>query len=231
MKVVVTDYVKGAQSAEGVVVIIDVFRAFSVACYCISSGVKSVTAVGSVEAALALSNVTENSLLIGEREGKKLPGFDVGNSPTDLSQLCVSGKNVIHTTHAGTQGLTNAINADVIVTGAFVNAQATVDYIKSLNPKVVTLVRMGWKAETNTDEDDLCAEYFKALLLNEPFDKQRIEPELRNSPCAQRFLDPKLPWNPESDLGYCLALDKFDFALEAQQGNRGNVRLTVVKAS
>jgi 2-phosphosulfolactate phosphatase len=45
---------------------------------------------------------------MGERKGKKLPGFDYGNSPTEIQAIDFSGKTVIQTTSAGTQGFADA---------------------------------------------------------------------------------------------------------------------------
>ena len=92
MKIVVSDFVEGAQTAEGVVVIIDVFRAFSVACYCLAQAPQQIIAVGAIEQALELKSARPETLLIGEREGKKLPGFDFGNSPTELASEALQGK-------------------------------------------------------------------------------------------------------------------------------------------
>lgn len=143
MNVEKTSFVAGSKNAKGIVVIIDVFRAFSVACYCFEQGVSKVIPVGDIEDAHKLALVMTDSILVGERHGIKLPGFDYGNSPTEILAGNVSGKTVIHTTHSGTQGIVNAVNADEVLTGALVNARATADYIKSRKPKQVTLVRMG----------------------------------------------------------------------------------------
>lgn len=226
MKVVTTDFVAGAQQAEGITVIIDVFRAFSVACYCLAKNPKTIIPIGSVSDAISLKKQHSNVILIGEREGKKLPGFDYGNSPTELRHKNVTNKTIIHTTHAGTQGLVNAPNASEILTGAFVNAKATAEYIKSKAPEVVTLVRMGWKAEENTDEDDLCAEYLLHLLTNKPYDLEVMKKQLMSSPCVERFLDPEQPWNPKSDLELCLAFNRFDFAVKAETDHLGFIHLT-----
>jgi len=45
---------------------------------------------------------------MGERKGKKLPGFDYGNSPTEIQAIDFSGKTVIQTTSAGTRGFADA---------------------------------------------------------------------------------------------------------------------------
>ena len=119
----------------------------------------------------------------------------------------------------------NATKAKELLTGAFVNAKATINYIKHKSPALVTLVRMGWKAETPTDEDNLCAEYFESLLLEKEFDETSIKPELQVSSFSQRFFDVLQPWNPESDFDLCLALNRFNFAVSATRDNENILSL------
>lgn len=226
MKIITTDFVEGAKNAEGLTVVIDVFRAFSVACYCAQKNAKKIIAVADIDAALALKEKIPNTFLIGERGGKKLSGFDAGNSPTEILGADISGKTVIHTTHAGTQGLVNARKAQEVLTGALVNARATVAYIQKMQPAVVTLVRMGWQAETRTDEDDACAEYLHRLLLGETPAIPDMLSHLRKSPCTDRFFDERQPWNPASDVDLCLDVDAFDFILKVQSTTLSHVVLS-----
>ena len=172
-----------------------------------------------------MSKTLGSVVLIGERKGKKLPGFDHGNSPTEILAADLSGKLVVHTTHAGTQGIVNATRADEVVTGAFVNARATADYIKSRNPEKVTLVKMGLEARENSDEDDLCAEYIESLLNNQSFDQSRIVGKLRESPFSARFFDSTKPSSPRSDFDLCLDIDRFNFALRVGKNSAGNFYL------
>lgn len=65
-----------AIEAKGIAVIIDVFRAFSVEPYLINNGVKKLIAVGDKEIAYDLKEKNKNIVLVGERDGLKLPGFD-----------------------------------------------------------------------------------------------------------------------------------------------------------
>lgn len=225
MKVITSDFVQGAKEAKGIAVIIDVFRAFSVACVCLEKRPSQYMAVGAIDDALKLKEQYPDSVLIGEREGKKLPNFDFGNSPTELALANLSNTPIVHTTHAGTQGLVNALQADQILTGSFLNAKATVNYILSQAPTTVTLVRMGWKAETRSDEDDICAEYFERLLKGQDYDIEGMKNRILQSPCSSRFLDPEQPWNPETDLHMCLDFDRIDFAIEAKVNEHGFVEL------
>lgn len=230
MKVVKTDFVAGASSAQGMVVIIDVFRAFSVACYCLERGVEFVAPVGAIEQALAYKKQFPQAILIGERNGAKITGFDLGNSPAEVLATQLDKKKVFHTTHAGTQGLVNASQADEILTGALVNAEATANYIKSQSPELVTLVRMGWKAEEQTDEDNVCADYLEALLLGLPYDKDRIKQGLIDSPCSNRFFAADVSHSPEQDFHLCTEINKFNFAVKAEKSELGFCQLKKISS-
>jgi 2-phosphosulfolactate phosphatase len=225
MRILKKDFIAGAKEAEGIAVIIDVFRAFSTVCYCFNSGVMRVLPVGGIEEALALKKRLPHSVLLGERGGKKIDGFDFGNSPTELLHANLHGKQLIQSTHSGTQGVVNATRADEVLTGAFVNAQSTVNYIKKKAPDAVTLVRMGWQAEISSDEDDLCAEYLESLLLDKPFDEASVASILKKSPCSARFFDPAKPWSPSSDFDLCLQMNVFDFAVVAKMDTDGLLSL------
>jgi len=166
MRVKILEFVEGAQKAKGVAVIIDVFRAFSVGCYAFDAGAVRIIATAGIEDAFQLKKKYTNCVLVGEREEKKIKGFDFGNSPTEIIKTDLHGKTVIHTTTAGTKGLVNALNADVVITGSFVNSGAIVRYIKTINPEHVSLVAMGYRAAISAEEDLLCAELIAARLTD-----------------------------------------------------------------
>ena len=133
MEIEVLHMIEGAKKARGIAVIIDVFRAFTVECYVMNNGAEKIIPVGSKELAYELKEKNKDFILTGERKGKILEGFDYGNSPTQVEKVDFTGKTIVHTTSAGTQGLDNAINADEIITGSLVNAKAIVEYIKEKN--------------------------------------------------------------------------------------------------
>jgi 2-phosphosulfolactate phosphatase len=214
LQVKVVDHVAGAQSAQGVAVVIDVFRAFSVAAYAFSRGAATIIPVAAVDDARELKRQHPEWLLIGERHARMLPGFDCGNSPSDLEKFDLTGRTLIHTTHSGTQGLTNALQADEVLTGALVNAGAIVRYLQALQPSVVTIVRMGHEARDNCDEDDICAELLRSRLAGEPMSADGIREQLRGASSAQKFFDPACDWAPERDFEMCTRVDVFDFVLQ-----------------
>src|SRR5215471_1266633 len=112
MHLEISDFVAGAQAARGVAVIIDVFRAFSVEAYAFARGAARSFPVAEIEAARQLKLAHPEAILLGERHAKPLPGFDCGNSPTELERIDVASRTLIHTTNSGTQGLANAGVAD-----------------------------------------------------------------------------------------------------------------------
>lgn len=225
MQIEVMDFVEGARQARGVTVVIDVFRAFSVACYAYARGAKRVIPVAELEAALALKREHPEYLTIGERGGRKVDGFDFGNSPTEISEVDVRGRTIVHTTSAGTQGLTNASRSDVVLTGSLVNAAAICAYIQSLKPARVSIVRMGKEAKERSAEDDLCAEVLRGRLSGEGFDVSTVRERLRDSPAAQKFFDPAATWAPEGDFDLCTDVDRFGFVLRLSNGGPGSAWL------
>ena len=75
------------KQATGLTVIIDVFRAFTVESYLIYNGVEKLILVGDKEIAYNLKEKNEEYILVGERNGIKLPGFDYGNSPSQIKNI------------------------------------------------------------------------------------------------------------------------------------------------
>jgi 2-phosphosulfolactate phosphatase len=210
----VVDFVAGAQAAAGIAVVIDVFRAFSAACYAFAAGARSIIPVAELEAALLIKQQHGDCLLVGERYGRPLPGFDHGNSPTELQAAALRGRTLIQTTHAGTQGLVHVnVAAQEVITGALVNAAAIVRYIRRHRFANVTLVRMGKQASERCAEDDACAELIAARLRGHEPNVRDITAQLRASPSAQRFFDPAQPWLPATDFELCTRVDCFDFVL------------------
>lgn len=213
MQIEIVDFVAGARAARGITVVIDVFRAFSVACYAFAGGAARMIPIGEIEVARSLKRAHPEFITVGERHGRKLEGFDFGNSPTDISAADLRGRTLVHTTHAGTQGLTNATSADEVLTGSLVNAAAICAYVRSRSPQHVTIVRMGQNALERSMEDDTCAELLHAHLTGQPYDAAGIRERLRAAPAAQKFFDPAATWAPERDFELCTDVDRFDFVL------------------
>lgn len=230
MHIEVSDFVAGARAARGIAVVIDVFRAFSVACYATEQGAARIIPMAGIDESLALKRANPHYIAIGERDGRRVEGFDVGNSPTELRALDLRGRTLVHTTSAGTQGLVNAGGAAVVITGSLVNAGAICEYIQRQKPAQVSIVRMGLAARERCAEDDLCAELLRARLKGEPFDTGGIRDTLRVADAAQKFFDPAATWAPEGDFDLCTELDRFGFVLRLAMGADGLPQLERVDA-
>jgi 2-phosphosulfolactate phosphatase len=215
--------IEGAKTARGLAVIIDVFRAYTTACFVIENGAEKVIPVGEIEIAYNLKKENPNYLLIGERKGRILPGFDYGNSPAQIEKTDFTGKTVIQTTSAGTQGIVNAVHAEEIITGSFVNAKAVADYIRIKDPDVVSLVCMGYEGILQADEDTYCAEYIRNLLLGIPYILEDIPGKLKKGSGKRFFEAANQEWTPERDFYLCMQANRFEFVLKAEKGNEYQV--------
>lgn len=225
MKIEILEFTEGARMAKGLTVIIDVFRAFSVGCYAFDAGAARLIATGEISEAFRLRGKYKNAVLVGEREERKVTGFDLGNSPTEILKCDLSGKTVIHTTTAGTCGLVNALNANILLAGSFVNAAAISEYIKSVNPDHLSLVAMGYRSMISAEEDLLCAEYIKSLVSGSDRTFEQEIAGLKNS-SGKRFFNPEnINFSPPTDFFLCTMTDRFNFVLKASRRFDGNIDL------
>jgi 2-phosphosulfolactate phosphatase len=221
MKIQILQLLDGAKTATGLTVIIDVFRAFSTACYAFNLGANKIFPIGDIAKAYQLKAKNKDYILVGERNEQKPEGFDFGNSPSQLLNGDLTGKTIVHTTSSGTQGIANATKAEEIISGSFVNAGAIIRYIQQQEPETVSLVCMGYACEYPTDEDTLCAEYIKNELEEKPSDFDKMTDIMRKGSGA-RFFDPeKQSWSPEKDFELCLDLNRFPFVLKVE--NEGDL--------
>lgn len=219
MNIEILQLLEGAKQARGLTVIIDVFRAFSTTCYAFGNGIQRIYPVGDLDKAYELKFNHPDYILVGERFEQKPEGFDFGNSPSQLLQAKLEGKTMVHTTSSGTQGIANAIGADEIITGSFVNADAIVMYIQQQKPEWVSLVCMGYSCQYPTDEDTLLAVYVKNALLGIGNDFQAMVEQIRTGDGARFFAPEKQLWAPMADFDLCLSLNRFNFVLKVEKEN------------
>ncbi len=208
MNVRVARYLDGARAASGHAVIVDVFRAFTTAAFCIAAGAREIVLVADPEEALALKEADRRVFLTGEIDGRPIRGFDVGNSPSRIERLDLSGRRVVQRTSSGTQGVVAASPwAHQVVLGSFVIAGATARYLAG-RASDVTVVAMGHGGVEPSDEDDACAAYLAALLKGErPDSAAAIAPLWANE-------NKEWPWwFPRRDAELACEVDRFSFAL------------------
>ncbi len=207
---------EGARSVTGAAVIIDVYRAFTTAAFCIAAGAREIVLVSTPDEALRLAArdpsslvaANPNDFLTGEVDGRPIAGFDAGNSPTAILGLDLSGRRVIQRSSSGTQGVVAATAATEILLGGFVTASATCRYLAA-RAEEITLVAMGDAGTRPAPEDEACADYLEALL--------RGGSPMRPSGFVARpdwTSDRTWPeWFPRTDAELACEIDRFDFAL------------------
>lgn len=222
MEIRILHLLDGARMAEGLTVIIDVFRAFSLECYLYAQGAKEIIPVGDIEKAYRLKREDETCILAGERKGKKCGGFDFGNSPSAFAGFNLEGRKVIHTTSAGTQGVANAVNADEIIAGSLVNAKAIAQYIIEKNPAVVSLVCMGFGGVRPAEEDELCALYIKSLLEGNELENIEERAKALQFGGGSHFFDKdNQEVYPEPDFWMCVKCSIFPFVIRIDREGEG----------
>jgi 2-phosphosulfolactate phosphatase len=165
------------------VAVIDVLRACTTMAYAMARGCERIIPVGGIEAATTLAasldkNVT---LLAGEREGKPIDGFDLGNSPAEYKADVVKGKTIILATTNGTRAITMSQGADRILITSLVNMQAVVDAVVSLDAGDLTVVCAG-DQDRFALEDAVCA----GMLIDRLLDS--VSAELSDGAYAARQL-------------------------------------------
>jgi len=132
-----------------VVVVIDILRATSCMTTAIANGMESITAVASLEECKALGE--QGYLTAAERDGKKVEGFDLGNSPFSYQDPSLKGKKIVVTTTNGTQAIVKSKGAKEIVIGSFLNFSAIVEYLRN-QPSDVLMHCAGWKGKMNLED-------------------------------------------------------------------------------
>lgn len=213
------DYVTLDQchAATGLVVVIDVIRAFTTAAYALANNATTIALVSTTDEAFNLRARHPNSLVMGEVAGRPVAGFDYGNSPAAMAHTDFAGRLLIQRTSAGTQGAVRSVNASQLLVSSFVCAAATARYVAQLQPKQVTFVITGRRPKYDGDEDRALADYVTALLQQQTPNPAPFIERVYRSTSAQQFLDPAQPDFPQADLTYCTDVDRFNFAMPVQR--------------
>jgi 2-phosphosulfolactate phosphatase len=203
------------QTATGLVVVIDVLRAFSNAAYALRAGAESITLVSGVEEALELKSRLPGALVMGEVGGQPPEGFNFGNSPTEIILQDLHGRPLIQRTGAGTQGAVRCVNAETLFASSFAVAGATVRAIHQLAPGEVSFVITGRYFD---GEDMACAEYLTELLKGNHPNPVPFLDRVRNAEELQFMPVDRFP-NIAGDIDLCTRLDACPFAMPIHREN------------
>lgn len=211
-----------AVEAQGVAIVIDVIRAFSVAAYAFGGGAAGIWLVRTVEEAFALRERVPSAALAGEVGGRLIAGFDYNNSPARMSAADVRGRLLIQRTGAGTQGAVDAVNATDLLCCGLVNARATVTYARTLAARgsgIMTLMSTAAPVEENdipAIEDDVCADYLEALLRDRADAADVLSAGITRLRDIGRLsvFEEGWPDFPPEDVPAFLSVDRLPFAMQ-----------------
>lgn len=202
-----------AEIPAGVVVVIDVIRAFSTAAVAFERGARDIACAPSLDVGRDLRRRYPERLLVGESDGLKPADYDFGNSPFELSTARLAGRRLIQSTSNGTVGLLRCPDPAALLAVSARNVGATARWIAT-NHAVTpwTVVCTGLTAE-----DWACARYLKDLLQGaEPTRADLVAGIADGAAEHTRAYDRRPPSERvdlSRDLPFCRDLDRSDFAM------------------
>ena len=226
MHVVRRGLLTGAADARGIVVVIDVLRAFSCSALMFHYGIRDLALVRMPQEALGFRERDPDYLVAGEVKGMKVPEFDLGNSPADIvakGESFFRGRRVAARSSAGTQGvLAAAANAELVMLGSYMTASATAAYIRDRahvdalvggHDTKVTIVAMGFEGVRPSVEDERCADYLEHLLTGKPYDHVQAVWDCMHDPEIGASLRGEHDYRPKEDIVLALQRDLFPFVM------------------
>ncbi|MCC6349720.1 MAG: 2-phosphosulfolactate phosphatase [Candidatus Eisenbacteria bacterium] len=117
--------------AESRVVVVDVLRATSTLSVALANGASRIVPLTDTAEALARRDADPGSLACGERDGRIVPGFDLGNSPFEYAPGRVRGRTLYFASTNGSWAMRHAASRDSRgdgwTLGSFVSANATLE--------------------------------------------------------------------------------------------------------
>jgi 2-phosphosulfolactate phosphatase len=152
------------------VFVVDILRATTTMCAALSHGAKAIIPVASTEEALRLAQTIGSTdvLLAGEKDCVRIPGFQLGNSPLEMTEIMVRGKTIIVTTSNGTKALLACQGASAVYPTAAVNLSAATDKAREVleTDRHILIVCAGRAGGFSLD-DAYCAGRLTASILGD----------------------------------------------------------------
>ena len=167
------DDLENIDITKKVVVIIDVLRATTTMTHALNKGALSIMSVDQIEIAVDLKRNDSSTLLCGERNGKKIEGFDKGNSPFEYNDI--KGFNLIFSSTNGSKNIEKAKNSKMMYLSSFVNASAVVNHLIKFHSNDEVVIACSGKQGNSCMEDTLCAGYIIDLLRKSFREEESLE--------------------------------------------------------
>lgn len=155
-----------ARLADTTVLVVDVLRASTTIITALTNGCVAIVPVPDpLEARVRARAWRDTVLLAGERRGEPIPGFDIGNSPVDMTRERVAGRTILFTTSNGTRALLAARGARAVGVAGFVNLGAAAVWARA-EGRAIAVLCSGERGRLSL-EDHVCAGLLVDRLLGE----------------------------------------------------------------
>jgi 2-phosphosulfolactate phosphatase len=213
-------------------VVIDVLRATSVMVHAMAQGALEIIPVATVEEAFqeAKGFPRDSIVLGGERESKKIPGFDLGNSPKEYVGERVKGKILILTTTNGTKAFHLVSSGKEILAGSFFNIGAIAQRCIELGRDL--LIFPSGDEGNFSLEDSICGGMLIELITKREKKQtsltdasygaqvlyQRFKSNLLEAFCLSHHGKELIKHGFRGDLAYCAQIDMADIVPEFKAG-------------
>ncbi len=199
-----------------VVVVIDILRATSSITTAIAHGVNIIRPVETLGECRELK--LNGFVGAAERNGKKVGGFDMGNSPLSYMNPDLEDTNIAITTTNGTITLKKSKGALQVILGSFLNYSAILTYLERL-PCDVLLHCAGWKGKINLEDTLFAGAVVLGLKQMFEYDsdvpamaaklyksaKDNLKSAIEDSSHYSRLMELGL----EEDINFCLKFDEY----------------------
>jgi 2-phosphosulfolactate phosphatase len=175
------------------VVVVDVLRSSSTIVTALAAGAREVIPVLTPAEAGKLAGRSERgiSLLCGEREGRKIDGFDLGNSPFEYTAQKVGGRILIFASTNGAPAILRARVAERVYVGGFNNFSAVVKRVMDdRNPVVIICAG---KLEQFAIEDFVCGGKFVHAIESRAKAGTELSDGARAASLLHRHFDGSIP--------------------------------------
>jgi len=142
---------------EKIVVAIDVLRASTTMITALKSGAREIVPATTIESAvkIAANLDAHQTILGGERHGRIIEGFQLGNSPGEYTEERVKGKTIVFTTTNGSQAVVRSRYARELIVCGFVNLTVVRDHLVQ-KPSDIAVICAGRNGDFSM-EDTVCA--------------------------------------------------------------------------
>lgn len=149
------------------VVLVDVFRSSTSIVTLLDGGCEHIKPFTNPEKAKKLKGDHEREgdiVLVGERHGKTIEGFDFNISPTNLARQDFENKIVFYRSSNLTRVLDSCKGADEVIIGGMVNAESVSDYLENVQPEFLDLIICGISRISKEDRKSTVGLGKKAFL-------------------------------------------------------------------